>query len=307
MRLWLYLPAIFVLSLAAALARTMATLGSFNFDTGYYSEKTLIFAAEITMLLAMLVALTYPIFHKGIRLVASFEGGRTFVAAGISSVALLFVAFDFSRRVFGGKLVGANVKVGNIPIIEIIGVLCVIFALASILGFFLTALSTKREDQSRAWFTLCTVVFLILYSVYIYFNTKLPINAPGKLTDMTAYIVFALFFLFETRISLGRSIWPMYLSFGMAAVAMGVYSALPSLAVYLINGRLVSDSIYEITLTLALTVFAAARIIGCASLSDDSDAPMVSYIKESESARLIKSEEGEQTPDGQGLTDADKE
>ena len=293
MGLWLYIPAVLVLSLGGAVARVLATLGYFDFGTGYYTEKTLIFVSQIAMLLALLFALTYPIFRKGIRLVASFEGGRTFIPAGIASVALLFVAFDFARRLFGGSLPKSSVLIGKISIIEIVAALCAVFAVVSILGFFLSALSHKREDQLRAWFALGTVVFLLLYSIYVYFNTNLPINSPSKLTDMTSYILFALFFLFETRISLGRSIWPAYLSFGMAALAMGVYSAVPSLTVYLMTGHLLSDSIYEITLTLALTAFAAARVISCVWLSEDADAPIVSFIKSNESKTVGKAERTE--------------
>ena len=285
MRLWIYLPAVAVLTVTALAARTMATLNSFDFGTGYYTDKTLIFASEMAMLLALLVSFSYPIFHKKISLVASFDGGRTFIPAGIASVSLLFVAFDFSRRLISGTLPKSSVNIGGITIVEIIAALCALLAVVSILGFFLAALSDKREDKFRAWFALGTVVFLILYSTYVYFNTNLPINAPGKLTDMTAYLFFALFFLFETRISLGRAIWPMYISLGMCALALGAYSSVPSLIVYLASGHLISDSVYEITLTAALTVFAAARIISSTALSEDSDAPIVSYIKESELLR----------------------
>ena len=295
LRLWLYLPALFIITLAAVAARTAATLNNFDFDTGYYTDKTIILAAELSILLSILVSATYPIFQNNVKLVASFEGGRTFIPSGTVSVALLFIAFDFSRKLVLGALPKSAITLGAFSVLEIIAALCVIFALLSILGFFLTALSTKREDKSRAWFALSTVVFLILYSVYIYFNTALPINAPSKLTDMTAYILCALFFLFETRISLGRSIWPMYLTFGMAAFTVCAYSALPTLIVYLTKGQLISNSVYETILTLTLSVFIAARIIGCASLSEDSDAPLVSYIKEREQERLAKQTEADET------------
>ncbi len=286
LRLWLYLPSVFIITAAGVALRTVATLKNFNFNTGYYADKTLITAASLMMLAAIIIALTYPIFHRDIRLIASFEGSRTFIPSGIVSVALLFLAFDFSRRLVTNNLPKSSVIAGDIPALKIIVALCVLFSVLSILGFFLTALSTKREDKSRAWFALSTVVFLLLYSIYIYFNANSPINSPAKLTDMCAYLLCALFFLFETRISLGRSIWPMYISFGMTAFAAAAYSAIPSLIVYFACGELISDSIYEIILTLALCVFIAARITGCASLREDSDAPIVSFIKENERIRL---------------------
>lgn len=292
LRLWVYLPAVFVITAAAATLRTVAAFEDFNYQTGYFADKTLISAATLSLVFAILVALTYPIFHRGIRLVASFEGGRTFIPSGTVSVALLFIAFGFSQKLLSGNIPGSSIASGNatVTVIKVIMLFCIVFAVLSILGFFLTALSTRREDKMRAWFEIGTVIFLVLYAVYLYFNSNLPINAPNKLVDMSAYLIASLFLLFETRISLGRAIWSAYITFGMIAFAATAYSAVPSLIVYLVKGELISDSVYEITLTLALCAFIAARIIGTAFLSEDTDAPIVSFIKRRDTERLENKE-----------------
>ena len=75
-----------------------------------------------------------------------------------------------------------------------------------------------------------------------------------------AYLSAALFFLYESRVSLGRAKWRPYVSFGLIAALLTAYSAIPSLIVYAVNGYLVSNSIVESVLSLTLSFFIFSQV-----------------------------------------------
>ena len=114
--------------------------------------------------------------------------------------------------------------------------------------------------------------------MYLYFSTALPINSPNKMLDQMAYLLAAVFFLYETRLSFGREKWRPYIAFGFIAATVCAYSSIPSIILYISNGETVSNTIYESTLTLALFIFIISRIILTAGLIEAKSSPTVSAI-----------------------------
>ena len=130
----------------------------------------------------------------------------------------------------------------------------------------------KRHNLYKAAFSLSVVFFLALYAVLLYFNKdQHPTNSPNRLVDEFAYLSSALFFLFEARIPLGRAKWRAYISFGLISTLLCAYSAIPNLIYYLANGYMLSESIFEIMLTLALGILICSRVLQTKFLTPDSE------------------------------------
>ncbi len=282
--IYFLLTAIFMLS--ASVMRTVALFTSFDFESSYFVSSSLIGPANSIMLGAVIFSLSYAFFAKRSRkLVFDFSSPLNYIFAGTLGAALVLYASHALGIFFKylGKLIefdGAG-KIGQPYFSLALGIL----ALLSVGHFVLGTLNLKTGNTKRADFGIITVVFLAAYSAYLYFDNTLPINAPAKILDQMAYIFSAIFFLYETRISIGREKWPRYTAFGFAAMLLTAYSAIPSLIVYIVEGKLVSNSLFEILLTVSLLLFILARLALAGSLNEDKENQTVALIKEAAAKR----------------------
>lgn len=287
--LGLYLPIFFGVLLVTVTMRSVALLVNFNFDTNYFDEKILISISDYLVITASLFFFCY-IFttDKSMKLIPNFTSPETYVPTGIVSVALIFMAkslFDRSGELKEYieylKALATPSAVSLIPTQKILmGLLFVgaIFAALSIVHFILTALVESHSSTKRASFGLCTVVFLALYAAYLYYSTALPLNAPNKIVDEMAFLFSAIFFLYETRLSIGREKWRSYIAFGFIAALVSAYSSIPSLIVYFAKGEVISNRIYENALIFTLFIFITARLILTTKLTEDKKCPTVSSL-----------------------------
>ena len=134
----------------------------------------------------------------------------------------------------------------------------------------------------------------------LYFMTETPINSVNKLTDQMAFLFAAIFFLYETRISLGTDKWRAYVSFGAIAALLCAYSSIPALLTYFIKGEVISASIEESAFVFCLFLFIMARLILTAALPEASDACEVAIMDELARAREKRPCESEEvTPEGE--------
>ena len=89
--------------------------------------------------------------------------------------------------------------------------------------------------------------------------------------DQMAYLFSAAFFLYESRIHMGRAQWRPYISFGLCATLICLYSSVPSIILFLANGTTVSDGMIESVLTLTLAVFLASRVFQWKTLTPNDE------------------------------------
>ncbi len=285
----LYLPIFIGILLVTVTMRSVALLISFNFETHYFNDKILISISDYLVIAASLFFFSY-IFtaDKKVKLIPNFTSPETYVPTGIVSVALIFMAKSlFSRsselREYIDYLqeLATPSAISLIPTQKILmGLLTVtaIFAVLSIVHFILTALVENHSSTKRASFGLCTVVFLALYASYLYYSTALPLNAPNKIVDEMAFLFSTIFFLYETRLSIGREKWRCYIAFGFIAALVSAYSSIPSLIVYFVKDEVISNRIYENALIFTLFIFITARLILTAKLTEDKECPTVSAL-----------------------------
>jgi len=287
--LGIYFPIFIGALLATVVMRSVALLLNFNFDTNYFDDKILITVSDYFVIAVSVFFLTY-IFtaNKDMKFIPNFTSPETYVPTGIVSVALIFMTkslFDRSgelrKYIEYLKELNTVSSVSLIPTQKILMILLTvsaIFAALSIVHFLLTALVESHSSTKRASFGLCTVVFLAMYAAYLYYSTNLPLNAPNKIVDEMAFLFSAIFFLFETRLSIGRERWRSYIAFGFIAAFISAYSSIPSLIVYFVKGEVISNRIYENALIFTLFIFITARLILTLKLTEDKECPTVNAL-----------------------------
>ena len=281
----IYLAILGVVIFSTVSLRTAAILTDFNPSTNFFDEKNLIKPASWILTIGCIFLFSYALLaKKDEKLIASFTTPLTFVPTGALWIALIYFAIGFLseaksfgfdyRTLLTFKNIGASLTF-------YLGLL----AFLTIGYFLLAAMSEERMSEARAAFGIFAVVFLALYTYYLYFDSTLSYNAPNKIVDQMAYIFAALFFLYEIRISLGRECWHLYMTFGFVAAALTAYSSIPSLVYYFTEEKFISDNIYENLLTLCLFVFILSRLTLASSLKEDKSSEIVSFMRISSQKR----------------------
>ena len=300
----IYLPIFVLMTLATVTIRTIALFLHFDVDTGYYSYKILIAVSDYIVIGTSLFFLTY-IFtaRRDIALIPDFTSAATYIPTGIVSAALLFMPFALVKRAGGIldfidelKSSPYESSLSQIPaqrLLFAVVIVTALFSVASLVHFALTALIESHSNSKRANFGLCTVAFLSLYAMYLYFSTELPINSPNKALDQMAYLFAAVFFLYETRLSFGREKWRPYIAFGFIASLISAYSSIPSLIYYVIEGEVTQNSIYELILTFALFIFITSRLLLTGRLIENKSSETVIALS---AASDLRTEEINPTP-----------
>ncbi len=246
------IPLIFA-GLASIILRTYALLTSFNSVSMHFDDKTAILFANGIVLLLVIGFMSYLFLgEKENDLIARSDNAASYIPAGIVSTALLFMGVSNLGLGFSGFYTG---------ILHTLTILSAVLAFLSVGSFFLSIFLEKKENGFKAMFSLSIVFFLAIYASMLFFNKSQPTNAPNKLVDQMAYVSAALFFLFESRIPLGRAKWRPYVAFGLVATLLTAYSAIPSLVVYALNGYLVSVSLIESVLSLTLSFFILSKVL----------------------------------------------
>ncbi|HBJ18640.1 MAG TPA: hypothetical protein DDY70_02685, partial [Clostridiales bacterium] len=251
----IYTPAFYLLTLCAVILRTVALFIGYDTVTGYYTTA-LGKCADIFATVSVLFFLSYALVHrKDAGHEISLFSPMAYVPSGIVAVALPFL----SKQLFQAAA-GAQETARTLPM-RATAILCAVLALPAMLFFLLCILSPRTLSRVRGECGILTALAFAAYAAYLYFNTSLPINAPGKLTEQCAYLLIALFFLYETRIALGRECRPLYAAFGFAAAYLAAYTALPALILYFAKDLIVSDSLPATVLTFGLFLFLLFRVL----------------------------------------------
>ena len=214
--------------------------------------------------LGALLFFSYFIFgDKDQELIAKSDNAATYIPSGIVSAALIFMAAELlpSQEMMNSR----SDAVITLRTVSIIGA---VLALLSVVSFFLSIFIDKKGDVYKAAFSLSIVLFLAVYSMYLFFNKEAhPTNSPNKIVDQMAYLFSAVYFLFETRIHLGRAKWKAYVAFGLVATELCLFSSIPALINYAVDGYVISDSITESVLTLSIAVLIGSRVIQSRNLT----------------------------------------
>ena len=275
-RLSFFFPLLIIGATVAVILRTVASIFDFDFIYGYYySSPTFIGSVWVTVIASVLLFsfALLPTRHNEPEL--PFGTPILYIPCALSGVALAFTAFSAIAK---ATSLSADVTTSFLVPLDTVALVSGALALASTVYFALCCLICRGKSDLRAVFGMVTVIFLV-------FDTRLAINAHAKSIDQLAYIFLAAFFLFETRISLGRQSWKLYVGFGFVSALLSAYSSIPTLITYFVKGKLMSDSLSGAVLTLALLVYVVARLIQAAILHDNERCPTVTAVIEESKAR----------------------
>ncbi len=295
-----YLPIFVIALLFSVTARCVATFLYYDVESFHYTSNALINAANITVSAASLIMLTYMLAAKrDMRLIPDFTTPATYIPTGMAALTLLFFAKSFIDKAISafGEVGGIN---RSFLLTSLVSAAVAVLSVLSIIHFVLTALDERSQSAERAKFGFSTVMLFAIYSIYLYFDSSMPINAPAKITDQVAYMLTAVFFLYETRLSIGREKWRAYISFGFIASLLTAYSSIPSIIIYIADGTVISNSIYESALTFALFIFITARLFLTSELTRDEISETAAALIGAAEARELElsHEEPEATDDG---------
>lgn len=306
-RYGVYLPLFVLVALSSVVLKCVAAMTSLSYEYGSYGGSAVYAASRWIIYLSVLLLLTYAFYGEKKKLVPSFSTPATYIPTGAGAVALFFVGAtmlvkcgaDLGRvgSYGAGKsliaaLLGATTTAGVsyflIVLVELFGGL---LAIASIGYLLLSGADDRRLSPLRGEFGMLLSLFCCTYAAFLYFSETLPINAPNKIDDQMAYLACALFFLYETRVSLGREKWQAYSAFALVASLLTLYSSVPALLVYFVRGELISYSIMETVLTFALAIFALSRVVITAYLPEATENLSVAAMREAAGLRQTELDE----------------
>ena len=276
-RLIFYFVGLSAFILTSVTLRTVACITEFNPSTGYFDGKICITIADWLAVFGVCFSLSYiGSQRQNIKFAASFDNAATYIPAGLVSAALFFVSAELfveATRAIGGFSISAMSRSGNL-----LTLILSILALAGVGSFLLRCLVINKESALRGGFDIAFIVFSALLTAYLYFDVSAPLNSPAKITDEMAFLLISVFFLYETRISLGREMWRPYIAFGMAAALVSAYSSIPAIILYFVKDITISNSISQSVLALTISAFIICRLLLILTLPEDKKCPAVEAI-----------------------------
>ena len=274
----IYTIPLLVVSLTAAALRSIALLTSFNSTTMHFDHKIAILIGSVIVVVSTVAFLTYLIFgEKEQELIEKNGNAASYSPAGIVSYALIFMGVQNIRTFLDGH---------SLKILSALSLISGVLAFLSVISFFLSVFIERRDNMYKAAFSICTVLFLAVYAVMLYFNKEYhPTNSPNRFIDEKAYLSASVFFLYEARIPLGRAKWRGYVSFGLIATMMCLYSSIPALILYFVKGDIISESLTESILTLTLAIYIASKVLQIKTLTPDTECETAQCIASLANAR----------------------
>ena len=244
---------------------------------GYFDVTTVANIANVALTAVSFFLLTYVFFSgKEVKLIPSFSSPLNYAPCAIVSASLAFISVHlFIEADIMGK---ENFNGFTLAV--------AIAALLAVLYFVIAAISVKRRSIMRSDLGIIVLVFLCLYIAYIFFDMKTPVNAPIKIATMMAYLSFSVFFLYETRLSLGREKWRPYVAFSFISSLTCAYASIPALIVYCIDGREIGISIYETILVFSFFVFSTFKLFLVGELVPERGSDIVNKLIASANERI---------------------
>lgn len=289
-KILMYLAVFLPLTIVTVTLRTLALLLDLD-EAGVYFNNNIMIGISAALSVAFAVFAISFAFDKRCKVspAASFVNPQTYIPSGLAAVSLVFVAKELFFNLIA-TLEKQNAKGSNTSVLKITLATAAILSVFCIISFFLNVFFEKRNNRTRAAFAMSCVAFLAVYSIYLFFSENLPLNAPNKATDQLAFIALSIFFLYETRISLGRPIWKLYVSFGLIAANLAFFSSIPSLIYYFVNGAsdsaVLSAGIPENVLAFVLGIYVLCRLWLVVTLAPDETCEVALAIEKMAKARI---------------------
>ncbi len=282
-----YLLAITAAALLITVLRTVAIVNHLDVKNGYFALGTGVHtAANILTLIAVAAALTagpllaghLHVRHRAPHLTTIFS------SAFLAFLLLAFAFFHFCEIAaeFKGSGEASTQAVLSSGI-------AIVFSLIGASGFVISASSSAEYSAKKAISATFVVLFCLMYTMFLYFEPSLPLNADVKLLAQAALLSAALFFLYDARIALGRPRWAARAAVGLAAMVVTASAAFPNLIYYLLYRESVLETPVHDFLILGFFLYILARMT---SLVNSTPPPADGFFGEAlEMSRLADAEQ----------------
>ncbi len=284
-----YIIAMMICTAMAVMMKTAAALGEIPRLNEIISGEMLERIANLLIVCTSVTMLTYPIGASKIAPQPSFDTPGTYVPSGLLGCSMIFL---------GIRALATAVNSGRYPLLSrqtiaeaparIIAIPIFILSLGAAVHFFLNCYHTDGPSELRAGFSMGTSAFLALYAILTYLDSTVPIIDTGKIVNQMAFLLAAVFFLYESRISLGREMWRAYATFGLVAVPVTAYASITPMVIYYTDGVLLSSSdsascftsVEQYVMLFALFVYILSRLIVHSGSVEKRESTLVNVIAE---------------------------
>ena len=274
------------LAAAAIALRCAACQIELDYSTGLFNGNLLISISNYTVVGLVVLFISSIFIKRGVsHLCPSFRGPLSYLPSGALAASLVFISaelFSYAHR--GAAKAGGLFSHPSFAVALIAGVLALCGVVYCVLSIFISA----NRSLLRADFGMLASLFFACYTAFLFFVMGSPINQPVKITDEMAFLAIAIFFLYETRVSLERERWSHYFAFGSVAALLSAYSSFPALFVYIFKGEVISVSIQQTLVAFASFIFVVCRLISAARLDEDTPSSFASAIE----AQIAASHDG---------------
>ncbi len=282
-----YLLSVSILALLITALRTVAVINSLDVSSGYFALGTGTHtAANILTAVAVVTSLTAGPLLAG-RLEVKHRTPHlptVFSSAFLAFLLLAFAFFHFceiSAEFRGGSEASTQTVLSS-------GI-AIIFSVVGAFSFVISASSTAEYSARKAICASFVVLFCIMYTMFLYFEPRLPLNADVKLLAQMALLSASLFFLYDARIALGRPKWAARAAIGLVSVVITASVSIPNLIYYLLYRESVLETPIHDFLIFAFGLYIFARMT---SLTSRAPKPAEGFLGEAlEMSRLSDSEQ----------------
>ena len=285
-RLSIYTIIMLVITSVAVTMRTIDCITNLNGGTGYFSKGSLSSISTPMIWVVVLASFSYIFTASKTELRPSFSTAATYVPTGILGVSTLFLGVRILSNAINLNPYYPFLSVETLTDPRVIlSLIAFVLSIVSIGYFFFNVYTTESKTDVRAAFAVGIIAFFAIYAMLIYFDKSLPINNPGKTLNQMAYLFAAAFFLYETRISLGREMWRLYSAFALATAALTAYTSIPAIITYYVKGYVIFGSqneafisLEEYMLTFALFIYVTAKLFLTITLKEECPNEFVNAI-----------------------------
>ncbi len=298
----IYIALMLIGAVLSSALRSVAYILHFDYETGFFSNKSLINAADIIIWLTAIASLSYLFIASKVSVRPSFSSPLTYIPTGLFGVASFFMGIRIFKYALSSThyplLSGESIK----NPLTMFSVLVSILSLCAVVYCFYNTYVTDGHSELRAYFALGTTIFLAFYAVLSFLDLKsnpvISLADAGKAVNLMAFLFSAIFLLYEARISIGREMWKAYTAFGLAAAAFCAYSSIPTIITYYVNGHIISasdngslSSIEEAMLVLTLFIYIASRLVLSSSLREKKENHLINAIRDEANQAEARTEE----------------
>ena len=263
-KLKIFLCSALILSSLAIILFTLSMFVAYDSGPNYFKPSVIVSIANAVAVISIIILLGVFLFiPKGALdgatpitlpvIIPSAICTVVFAAIGIVLLLCASKSSDLSKSVFTGITKG--------KLTGIAGCFCIISAGYFLVNCFIAPDGNKSKHAFVGFSIPVSATLLIAIS---YFDTTVSMNAPVKAMFHLSLISFMLWFLYELRAMIEKPMPRAYFAFGLCTMMLSGIASLPFI-VYAIGGGL-SSPVYPTyllynTASLAIFVYSAVRII----------------------------------------------